>query len=69
MFDTNNSITNQFPWCWDTTAASPAGWKIDGHPGGKTNFAYGDGHVEPMTQDQYWKMNVLQRKRFLASPF
>ena len=37
------------PWCWNWTGTTAA-VQAYGHPQGQANFAFGDGHVEPLTR-------------------
>ncbi len=55
---------NTWPVNWDNPNEN-----FDGHPNKTNNFAYGDAHVEGMTQTQYLAMPLGQIDIFLRYPF
>ncbi len=62
--------TGGFPWNWDNAGnggTSPP-TQFKGHPNKTNNFAFGDGHVEGITQDEFLRMGSAQQKIFAGQP-
>jgi prepilin-type N-terminal cleavage/methylation domain-containing protein/prepilin-type processing-associated H-X9-DG protein len=56
--------SNTWPWTWKFTDNSSMVDDFAGHPNHTANFLMGDGHVEPITQDQWIKMSSTERMLF-----
>ena len=61
----NPAASNGWPWPW---RGRPSG-DFKGHPNGRANFLYGDGHAEGITAKDFQQMSANQRKTFIGFPF
>ncbi len=47
-----------WPWAWDVPEISHV---YNAHPNGKSNFVFGDGHVEGLTVDEFFAMKKTNK--------
>jgi len=56
--------SSNWPWTWEYPGRPD--WQ--GHPGKRTNFVYGDGHVDSVDQDTFQSWTYRQIADFVAYP-